>query len=80
MTNSNWPEIKTGLINVGIFAVIVLVIALVGSSNHPAWLLLVCPVLVGGFAYFVGDKNKNYGIFGFALGLAAAILWNVFGI
>ena len=79
MTNSNWPEIKTGLINVGIFAVIALVIALVGSSK-PGWLLIVCPVLIGGFAYFAGNKNKNYGIFGFALGLLAAILWNVFGI
>ena len=79
-STSDKPEILAGLRNVGIFLVICLVIALIGSSNHPLWLLLVCPVLVGGFAYFVGNKNKNYGIFGFALGLLAAILWNVFGI
>ena len=80
MTNSNWPEIKTGLINVGIFAVIALVIALVGSSTKPGWLLLACPVLVGGFTYFAGNKNKQWGVFGFALGLLAAILWLFFGI
>lgn len=78
-SNSNWPEIKTGLKNGLVFLMAFTFIAFVGSTNHPGWILVVSPVTVG-VAVLVAGKNIKWIISGMALALAFAILILKFGI
>ena len=79
MTNSNWPEIKEGVINTLVVLAIFAGIAWIGSTS-PLWLLLYCPVTLGAFAYWAGKGNLPWTYRLAGIGLLAAALWNIFGI
>ena len=79
MQSNNNKEVIEGVSRVGVFFLICLVTALIGSSA-PGWLFLFMPVAVGGFAFWISDFGGKYAAFGAGIGLLAATLWNFFGV